>query len=268
MVEVTYAAAGLSGLVALGLLDSMSVERAVLVVGGAHLVACASAFGAGGSLPSLRGGAAWLSGHRSQLTHLVTEQAATIGSSYSALWLIGVTHGLAALGLIRVGQVVFGAYTTLTGSVRLVLTPRLARAASPGVVLRDALLASGILAGLAVSTGIAYWLLPEQARVYLLGPSAVGFGPLLLVTMLQRIADGALASTVPALRVLVDHHTASLLRVGSSILLLLVVGGATIYGDLHTVLWAMALFHRPDALLWFGAAFRISRPLGGLLHER
>lgn len=262
--DLTWAVLLVPGLLALNAANRVTVAGAVLVWGGAALVAGVVGILQSRAVPDLRASLGWIKEQRDIAPSLVGESLSSAGAQQLGLFGIGAVAGLAATGALRAGQLLLGPLQVLFLGVYLVAVPEAVRLLRAGRnLVRPALALSTVLSGIAVAAGLAVLALPSTVGELILGESWEPARAVVLPWSLAVAAGGMLAGAHIGLRALAETRRSLMTRAGIGIVVIASeVAGAAV-GDAPGAAWGHA------AAMWAGVGvwwyqFRLARNTAGM----
>ncbi len=195
----------------------------------------------------------WLREERALIPRFLGEAIAVSGTGQVTVYSVGALAGLAALGSLRAGQLLFGPIQVLFMGISAIAVPELVRArqSSKARLLRTSRLFSLTLAGAALLWGAAVLALPSSAGVALLGLAWQPARLLAVAVMVSWVASGLIAGAAAGLRALAAARQSLAARVVGSVLAVAggVIGAIT-YGA-RGAAWGLALAVWIEATVWW-----------------
>jgi O-antigen/teichoic acid export membrane protein len=185
---------------------------------------------------------AWLREHADLVGRYATEVLVGLGATQVAIYVVGLTAGLAEAGSIRAAQLLLGPMHVVLQAAHLIAVPEgvRIRQRSPG---RFRVAIGGLSAGLAVV--ILAWvlglsILPADIGQRLLGDSWVAARVVLIPLGLSLVAQGVSGGALVGLRVLADAKSSLKARVlDATIGAILGIGGGLVGGAIGAA-WGFA----------------------------
>lgn len=204
---------------------------------------------------------AWLQEHADLVGRYSAEVIVGLGASQAAIYVVGLTAGLAEAGSIRAAQLLLGPMHVVLQAAHLIAVPEgvRIRRRSPGR-FRLAILILGV--GLAAVIGawvLALSVLPVEIGRFVLGDSWVAARVVLIPLGLSLVFQGLSGGALVGLRVLADAKSslrARLLDASSG--LLLGVGGGLIGGAIGAS-WGFAIGAAVSAAIFVTVFLRSER---------
>lgn len=255
-------------LAAVAVAGSMSITGAMLAWAAAAAVAAVAGAVQSGCLPAPGRALAW-AGQTRALGAVLGGDLVVRGLSLQAsLFLVGGLAGLASVGYLRAGMLVFGPlYALVQAVVPFAVGESVRRETErPGSMRRAAASLSGLLGAAGLALGVVLMLLPGPAGEAVLGPSWEGTRPLIPAMTVLAVAAGLVTGPAVGLRAL--PAVGRLLRV--SLLLapvtVLLAGAGAGYWGAPGAAWGLAAANvlTAAALAWqFRSALRHRESLPG-----
>lgn len=244
----------------------ITVVGAILAWGIASLVAAVVGAFQASCIPDLRECLTWAREHRTLSSALTGDLLARGAASQLALFAVGALAGLASIGFVRAGLLLFGPlYALIQGAVPFAVSEfvRL-RAEAPGRLVPASHLLSLVFGAGGLVLGAALLLLPDETGRSILGSSWDGTRPLLPAMTALAVAAGVLVGPAVGLRAIraVGRLMGVSLVLAPVTIVLAAVGALA--GGAEGAAWGLAAANAATAgaLLWqFLAANRSSQEL-------
>jgi O-antigen/teichoic acid export membrane protein len=255
----------LAGIVVAG---AVSIPAAVFAWGVAALVAAAAGAFQAGCVPSLRHAATWAKENRGLGGVLTGDLMVRGAASQIALFVVGALAGLASVGYVRAGLLLFGPLTALIqGAVPFAVTEFVRLKSSAPSRLRPASdLLSVLFAAGGLALGLAVMLLPDDLGRTILGESWAGTRDLLPAMTAFAVTAGVVVGPAVGLRALpAVGRLVTVSLVVAPVTILLMGGGAFLSGA-EGATWGLAAANAVTAaaLVWqFRAAMRSAEAAPG-----
>jgi O-antigen/teichoic acid export membrane protein len=175
------------------------------------------------------------------------------GAGQFLVYAIGAIIGLAALGSLRAGYLLFGPIQVLYMGVGAIAVPELVRALENSTArLRwTSKLLSFVLAGTALAWGTVVLMLPASVGVAFLGPAWQPARLLAVAVMVGWVGSALVAGAAAGLRALAAARQSLAARLIGS---LLAVGGGlvgAVTGGARGAAWGLALAGWIEAVVWW-----------------
>jgi O-antigen/teichoic acid export membrane protein len=194
----------------------------------------------------------WFRNERRYIGAYLTETLALSGSAQLSLLLVAAVSGLVASAGLRGASTLFGPLNIVLNVARQAGIHELARLRQAGRSIRGATWLLAVISALvALGYGAAVMLLPDHIGRAAFGKSWAPISALVTLMTLYRIFMGLAVAPFAAARVLRMVRKTLVLRIGTSILtLVLSVGGAAVDGARGTVI-GMIVSAAITAVLFF-----------------
>jgi O-antigen/teichoic acid export membrane protein len=250
LVWVGVMAATFAGLISMG---RASVESLVFAWGASATVASLIALCIDRILPDPRKAILWLAEQRDLAFRYVAEFVAANGALQCNMFLVAAVAGLASVGSLRAGLIMFGPVIVIFQGLLLAFVPEGVRILGQSkAALRHALgLVAIALVACALVWGAAFEVLPARLGRSILGPSWGGAHALALPLTIMVATTGAQLAAVIGLRAMAAARqslTARLIEAG-----LTLTGGLTgaIAGGAVGAAWGMAAAYLFEVGVWW-----------------
>jgi O-antigen/teichoic acid export membrane protein len=204
-------------------------------------------------VPSLR----WIRASWGYAWRYFVAFVATLGASQITGILLGVISGVSAVGAIRAAQTIFGPINNLTSGMLVALVPDQRLATPNRQVLRQLLLASAALSGLAlVMTAVAF-LVPHEIGEMALGDSWSSARSVLLPSGLGAALLGSIIGALAGLRAAhaLREGLAVELRLAALVCTVPLIGAAV--DDARGYAWALVITLAIGSLLFWQSYSRV-----------
>ena len=241
--DVTWAAVEFPALVVFIASGSRSVFWPVLIWGGSATVAAVVGILQASTMPRPWLTVAWWREHSDLGSRFIAEVLARVVSGQLQLYGVGLMAGLAAVGTLRAGQLLFGPVQVVVFGIGMMALPEGARAlaASLHALRRTALLISGVLATVAALWGVLVLLIPAGLGSLLLGEAWEPAYSLAVPIMLAYTAVSLSYGAGVGLRALAAAgRSLRATMVVSALTLVLGIGGAALEGASGSA-WGLCL---------------------------
>ena len=229
------------------------VASLVLAWGGAGTVAAVAGVLQARVGPAALGPATWWRSHRDLIPRYLGEFAVSNGGAQLSVYGVGVVTGLATLGSLRAGFLLFGPLQVFFMGMGLVAVPEmigLLRQAPRQLRFASATL-SVVLAMTAVAWGAAVALTPEGLGTAVLGRMWHTARPLATAVTVSWIGTGVISGASAAMRALAAAKRGLIARVaGSLVTVAAAVAGAALYGA-RGAAWGGALAGLVEGAVWW-----------------
>jgi O-antigen/teichoic acid export membrane protein len=243
-----------------------SVPLEVIGWGVSTLIAALVGSWRSGVVPNPFATKAWIREHADLVGRYSAEVIVSLGSSQAAIYVVGLTAGLAEAGSIRAAQILLGPMHVVLQAAHLIAVPEgvRIRQRSPG---RFQLAIVGLSIGLAVvimSWVITLSILPAEIGQFLLGDSWASARVVLIPLGIALAAQGVSGGALVGLRVLADASGSLRARLldATSMLFFGVSGG--LLGGAIGAAWGFAIAGAVGAAIFHGAFFRSERRHRGI----
>jgi O-antigen/teichoic acid export membrane protein len=194
----------------------------------------------------------WVRRHRDLSGRYLLESVLLTGTMQLYFFAIGSLAGLAAVGQIKLVQVVLGPVNVLVQGVGLVAVPEAARALQRGRRQLDRVLLgiSGVVGGGALAWGLVVWALPDAWATGLTGPGWSSASGLVVPLSLLQVLNGANTGAFVGLRALGAARRSLWVRVATSVAFTAgAVAGAVASGAAGAS-WGLAAAAAVNLVLW------------------
>ena len=208
----------------------------------------------------------WLREHSDLVGRYSAEVAVGLGSSQAAIYVVGLTAGLAEAGSIRAAQLLLGPMHVVLQAAHLIAVPEgvRIRRGSPGRFRLAILLLGGCLAGVILAWVAVLSLLPVEIGQSLLGDSWVAARVVLIPLGLSLVFQGLSGGALVGLRVLADASSSLRARlVDATAGIVLGVGGGLLAGALGAA-WGFAVGGAVSAAIFVFVFLRSERRHRGI----
>jgi O-antigen/teichoic acid export membrane protein len=261
LTDLVWAASLVAVLLVLAWLDTRSVPLAVIGWGVSTVLAALVGAWRSGVVPRLGATRAWLREHSDLVGRYSAEVLVGLGATQAAIYVVGVTAGLADAGSIRAAQLLLGPMHVVLQAAHLIAVPEgvRIRRRNPG---RFRLAILGLGAGLAVV--ILAWVLglsvlPVEIGQALLGDSWVSARVVLIPLGLSLVFQGMSGGGLVGLRVLADASSSLRARLlDASFGVCLAVGGGLLGGAIGAS-WGFAAGGAVSAVIFVSVFLRSER---------
>lgn len=252
------------GILALVMLDKVSLTTLVLTWSGSAVVACLYGLRQFGHLPRPSAWRSWYRSHRDLGGRFAIEAAAFQGSGQFVIYALGLFTGLAAVGAFKGAQAVYGPIVVLVLAMRLAALPELVRLHTrrPTQLRTAALSFGGMLLLVSGAWGAVALLLPDSIGTALFGQTWALAEPLILFVVLDRVFHALGFGALLGLRAIGDARRSLRAQVISALLRLSFSLTGAVLGGARGALIAIAIASPLQALVWwhqFSAGLASSR---------
>lgn len=251
--DLLWAVVQFTALAILLIAGQPSVFALVMAWGGAAGVSAVAGCVQTRTLPRLQATPRWFRNHRDLGPPFLGEFAALSGASNLTFYALGALAGLAELGAVRGGYVLFGPLNVVLLGARLVAVPEgvRIRAVSLDALRRNARLLAGTLAVCAAGIGGVIMFLPASVGEWLLGDTWANVAELRAPLALMNVAIAVAAGPSFGLRALGAAKATFMTRVTICPFILAGgIGGAAI-GEALGAVTGLAIAYWISVLFWW-----------------
>lgn len=238
-----------------------SVPLAVVGWGVSTLVAALVGMARSGIIPRPDRTRAWLREHADLVGRYSLEVLVGLGATQAAIYVVGVTAGLADAGSIRAAQLLLGPMHVVLQAAHLIAVPEGVRIRQRSPT-RFRLAIAGLGTGLALvifAWVLALSVLPVEIGEALLGDSWTSAKVVLLPLGLSLVFQGISGGALVGLRVLADARSSLRARlIDATFSLVLGVGGGLLGGAIGAA-WGFAAGAAVSALIFVTVFLRSER---------